>query len=356
MANLKILIVDDSAIYRKILTEAVNSTGIAIAHQTASNGLIALERLKIDTFDAVLLDVNMPEMDGMEALTVILKYYPKMPVIMISSSTGKSATITLKALELGAIDFILKPLEQNYDTNMEIIKNQLKILFSQLKINSLNNNSKLKETREPTLAANSEKTKIAGVDLLVIASSTGGPNALEKIFSSLGNDFIKPTLVVQHMPPEFTKVLAESLNKKKGIAVKEAADGDIIRAGRAIVAQGGLHMCLDKGEGSNRIIRLENSEHVNGVRPAADVLFKSVAKVYENSRILAVILTGMGADGMAGIKELKKKCNCYCIAQSERTCTVYGMPRAVVEAGYSDEILDIDNIASRIKEIIANGS
>jgi two-component system chemotaxis response regulator CheB len=192
--------------------------------------------------------------------------------------------------------------------------------------------------------------------MVLVASSTGGPAALERVFGGFGKNFYKPVLIVQHMPPDFTRVLAESLDKKSDMRFIEGKDGDGIRAGQAILAPGGYHMEIAKGNQAAKKICITSGNYVNGVRPAADVLFKSVADEYQGARILAVILTGMGSDGLEGVRELKKKCLCYCITQSEDSCTVYGMPRSVKESGLSDEVLDIEKIAERIVKITGQGS
>ncbi|MFZ5985943.1 MAG: chemotaxis-specific protein-glutamate methyltransferase CheB [Bacillota bacterium] len=370
MEKLRVLIVDDTVIYRKILSQAVESTGMAVVSHTASNGLIAVEWMEQQDVDVVLMDVFMPEMDGIEALKKIKALHPQVDVIMISSESTSSAKMTVEALELGAMDFILKPSGTSPDKNMEKIASQLKILFTQIKIKRFTLLTAKKEQETPLKktafagakrqAGIEDKVSKAGqllrVDLVLIASSTGGPMALEKVCSDFKSGFRAPILVVQHMPPRFTKLLAESLDKKSKLSVAEGSEGTTVKNGYMIVAPGGMHMRVKKSEGSEVLIETVESPHVNGVRPAADVLFDSVAEVYEGKNILAVILTGMGSDGMKGVIKLKKKCNCYCITQSEDSCVVYGMPRSVFEAGFSDEVADIDDISKRIQEIAAGRS
>lgn len=359
--KLRILIVDDSLVYRKILTAAVEATGLATAAQTASNGVIALERLTQQHFDVVLLDQLMPEMTGLETFTVIRDKYPDIVVIMISGCTKENAAVTVRALEMGALDFILKPSNASPDRNMEIIKNHLHILFAQVKIKRSTANvikpPSSGHTHPESVAIKKPafgeriKTRLKKVDLIVIAASTGGPVALEQICSLLTGDIKRPVLVVQHMPAEFTKVLAESLSRKCLLPVSEGGEGAPVNDGEIIVAPGGYHMVIRETDENRRIIQLKESEYVNGVRPAADVLFRSVAHTYSGMDILAVILTGMGNDGAAGIRELKQKCNCYCITQSEATCIIYGMPKCVCDAGLSDEEVDLENIAKRMQQI-----
>ncbi len=364
--KLKVLIVDDSLVYRKILTAAVESTGLAVAGQTASNGVIALERMAQQHFDVVLLDQMMPEMTGIETLSIIRKKYPDMAVIMISDCTKENAAVTVRALEMGALDFILKPSDSSPDRNMEIIKNHLHILFAQVKIKrstaniikpplSGHGHQESETLKNPAFGRERKKARLKKVDLTVIAASTGGPVALERICSLLTTDIKKPVLIVQHMPPEFTRVLAESLSRKCLLPVSEGSEGALIKDGEIIVAPGGYHMVVRELDDNRRIIQLEGSEFVNGVRPAADVLFRSVAHTYSGMDVLAVILTGMGSDGTAGVNELKQKCNCYCITQSEPSCTIYGMPKSICDAGLSDEEVDLENIAKRMQQIALVG-
>lgn len=355
LIKLKVLVVDDSAVYRKILSTAVENTGLAQVEHTASNGSLAIERLQHGKYDVVLMDVNMPELDGIETLKMIKNRWPETHVVMVSSNGGKNAKTTLEALAGGALDFILKPLEQDYDKNLEIVTSFLKVLFTQIQVKIMGT----RKAAEPVKCIEtkvSTRTRITGVDMVLVASSTGGPAALEKVFTGFGTNFYKPILVVQHMPPDFTRVLAESLDKKSEMKFIEGKEGDAIRAGQAILAPGGFHMEIAKGNQSSKKICITSGNYVNGVRPAADVLFKSVAQEYQGARILAVILTGMGSDGLEGIRELKKKCLCYCITQSEESCVVYGMPRSVKEAGLSDEEAGIDRIPDIIVKISEHGS
>lgn len=367
--KLRVLVADDTIVYRKILSEAVESTGLALVKHAASNGLIALEWLKQQDIDVVLLDVLMPELDGIEALKIIKKEYPHIEVIMISGGGTDSATVTIEALKQGAMDFILKPQEDQPQKNMEKIKNQLQILFSQIKVRKCSTlpagGNVPKHEEIPAAGTNNivkqvhqdiKKIQGTSVDLILIASSTGGPGALETVCSGLPLTLQKPILIVQHMPREFTKILAQSLDNKCGLDVIEGSHGDLVKYGQIIIAPGGMHMIVNAAGGAGKMVKLEDSPYVNGVKPAADVLFQSVAKVYSKANILAVILTGMGNDGMKGVAELKRNCNCYCITQSESTCVVYGMPRSVKEAGLSDETADLGDISARIVQIASGRS
>lgn len=194
-------------------------------------------------------------------------------------------------------------------------------------------------------------TTFSGADLVVIASSTGGPVALKKVFAQFTTVLRAPLLVVQHMPAGFTSSMALSLDRECIMPVTEAAAGDVIHPGNVYIAPGGFHMVLAGSRISTCHIRLQESELVNGVRPAADVLFDSVARVYAGARVLAVVLTGMGSDGLEGVRSLKTHCKCCCLAQNEATSVVYGMPKSIVDAGLADEVLGIDKIAARIEQL-----
>lgn len=361
--KLRVLIADDTVIYRKILARAVEETGLAVVERSASNGAIAMEWLEQGQIDVALLDLFMPEMDGIETLKAIKKKHPSVDAIMISSLSTDNAQVTLEALKLGALDFIIKPSEASYEKSMDKISGQLKVLFAQIKITKYNTQPRVvhpeKPVAKPPAPANTENKSIKDAaraarftaDVVVIASSTGGPAALESLFAGFLPGFRKPALIVQHMPPEFTRILADSLDRKYPLKVIEGKEGDPVRNGQAIIAPGGLHMEVQPS-GVDKTVKLSSSPYVNGVRPAADVLFSSVAKAYEGRNVLAVVLTGMGNDGTRGVQELKEKCNCLCIAQSESSCVVYGMPRCVIEAGLADEVLDLRDIAGRIQQLI----
>ena len=364
MGKLKVLIVDDTILYRKVLSAAVNSTGIGIATHTASNGEIALDRLKQRSFDVVLLNVVMPDMAGLEVLSVIKESYTDIFVIMISSEGPGSAANTLAALKKGALDFIMKPKEDNVAKDIAILQKTLQALFLAVKVKKfghitrqvLGNQSLTEQSLavtnhlSPSYRTLGVVTGKQDIDLIVIAASTGGPKALEAVLTKLPGSLAQPILIVQHMPKDFTKVLANILNQKCLLQVTEAQHGDGIIPGQVLIAPGGRHMLVGY-DGSKMIAQIRDTPYVNGVRPAADLLFRSVAEVCKGKNVLSVILTGMGHDGKNGVMEMKKECNCYCVVQSEGTCVVYGMPNSVVEAGLADEILDVEDMAERIQKL-----
>lgn len=374
--KLKVLVVDDSLVYRGILTQAVEGTGLGEVIYTASNGALALERLEQGEIDVILLDVYMPDMDGLETLSIIKERYPEKTVIMISSGGTDGAELTVKALEMGAMDFILKPTENDMEKNMQRIRGYLHILFAQILTNRYSRefrgrieataatrppmrqrpkNKKRDRENNASKQIKGHKDKFDGADIILIASSTGGPVALEKIFNKLPSDIGVPILVVQHMPPTFTKMLSQTLDKKSRVTVEEGEVGAKLESNRVFLAPGGYHMVVKRKGCMDVIIDLEDTPHVHGVKPAADVLFSSVARAYRGKDVLVIVLTGMGNDGADGVRELKTHCNCHCITQSEESCVVYGMPKTVYEAGLSDEVVHIDKIAGRIIDIVLGG-
>ncbi len=360
MNSLNVLIVDDSVVFRKILSQVVqeiNPNGII---QTAEDGEAAIMEVLKQDYDVILLDIVMPKLSGIDVIKYIKKERPKVEIILTSGIVANDAQIALEGLRLGAMDFILKPSKGTPEKNKEALKNILENLFLQIS----NKNSLLKNIEitkaycEPLL--NNLKPKVNRtvpkiIDTVVIASSTGGPVALERIVADIESNFNKPIFIVQHMPVEFTKIMANSLDKKCALKVVEVKDGDVVQGGYIYIAQGGSHMTVEKNN-DKLVIKINKSPHVNGVRPAADVLFESIAQAYENKNILSVILTGMGSDGKNGVKILKNRTTCYCITQSEKSCVVYGMPKSVYESGLSDEVVDLDDIGRRIQQIIVNRS
>lgn len=352
MDKLNVLVVDDSILHRELIKNIVNETGIAKVEYTASNGMIALERMKYSKFDVVLLDTTMPELDGLETLKIITKRYPKIKVIIISEKSNDDTKLSIEVLNNGAVDFIRKPTIQG--DNVKTVTSNLKMLLNQIFIEkntiiALDNKDKYKDTSIQEEVQHKPKN-FNNPDVILIAASTGGPIALEKVLKKLNPDINKPILIVQHMPSNFTKSLAKALDKVCGLVVNEAINGEIIKPGKVLIAEGGLHMVVED-LGGEKIIKTEESPYVKGVRPSADVLFKSIAREYSRKKVLAIILTGMGCDGTEGIETLKKHCDCYCITQSEDSCVVYGMPKCVEEKGLSDESLDIIHIGNRINKL-----
>jgi len=372
---IKTLIVDDSVLYRKILSDAVGRIEQIECVGTASSGGLAIKKLQILEVDLVLLDVNMPEMSGLETLIQIKKQYSHINVILISGSHNRENSEIAQGLQSGAIDFIPKPNADSPSENLRILTETLarsiKPLSKGIPTNSVLKVSqpKVVVTQSPKPIHQGQSTLLPQVDLgniapiphffsiLAVGVSTGGPEALNKFIPAFPKNFPLPVVLVQHMPPGFTKSLARSLSQKSEIEVCEASEGDILVPGRVYIAPGGHHMTLQPlsaistknmpGQSLSAKIHLNDDPPENSCRPAVDVLFRSVAEVCGDKGILSVILTGMGSDGALGVLKLKKK-GCYSITQSEETCVVYGMPRAVDEMGLSDKSLPLLQIVPHI--------
>jgi len=357
------------------MTDLVNSTDYGTVLRSASNGQIGLEWLGQFAFHVVILDVIIIKDMGASLIQTMKNAYPTLEIIIVCDASPESAQATLDAMNLGAMDFVLRPDSLKSLTTVKI-KQALEAIFTQIKVRQYLIKPESNKTgygfastnplagiapkaESPSSGLNAYTTHevqkrapyLYDVDLVVIASSTGGPAALESVIKKLPADFTKPVLIVQHMPPEFTHVLADSLNKKYKKNIFEGKSGDSIKPSTIMIAPGGFHMIVEEGFGSTMQIKLLDTPFLNGLKPAADILFSSVAKVCKGKNILAVVLTGMGNDGTAGIKEIKNSCNCYCITQSEQSCVVYGMPKCVAEAGLSDEVVDLKDIAFRMYQL-----
>lgn len=345
---IRVLVVDDSAFTRKIISDMLNSDPEITVVDVARNGAIGVEKARSLKPDVITLDVEMPVMDGLQALEIIMKEIPT-PVVMLSALTQEGAATTLQALEIGAVDFVPKPsgsivlsVDEICDILIEKVKLAAKARVQPWKValgieRSPADSVKLKMT--PKMSSRMAEHSDA---VVIIGASTGGPSALSRVLPSLPADISAGILVVQHMPPGFTKSLAVRLNDACRIEVKEAEEGDEIQHGKALVAPGGHHMLVK----ANGKVRLSNAPPRNGVRPAIDNTMESAVDIYGN-KLVGVVLTGMGRDGaqgMAAIKAFGGKT----IAEHESTCVIYGMPRAVIEKGLADMIVPIDEVGDAI--------
>jgi len=341
--KIKVMVVDDSALVRKVITDILESDKDIEVIGTANNGKSAVFKNLTLNPDVITMDIEMPIMDGLEALQEIIKTNPK-PVIMMSVLTQYGAEATFRALEFGAIDFIPKPsnfLAMSMDDIAELLISKVKaVAHIPLKI-SYNKDRTNRQLTKLTVDSNQKRVqKIVG-----IGTSTGGPSALQRVLQKLPGNFPSPILVVQHMPPGFTKAFAERLDSLCYVSVKEAEDSEEAVDGCVYIAPGDSHIVMEKMN-NKRIIRLSQSDKVSGHRPSADVLFQSMVKAdLENN--IGVIMTGMGRDGAMGIKEIHNNGG-YTIAQDESTSVVYGMNRVAVEMGAVDAVVDLDSIPDEI--------
>jgi len=345
--NIRVLVVDDSIFMRSIITDILNSDEEIEVVGTASNGYEAIEKVKQLNPDVITLDIEMPVMDGLSCLKE-LKGKKGCSVVMLSSLTLEGAKATIQALEYGAIDFITKPTNifgiSAEDKKREIIEKvkvakHAKVKSSQALTDNIiiKNKTRIKKSKEIR-------------KIIAIGTSTGGPRALQDVIPQIPGDIPAAVLIVQHMPPGFTKSLAARLDSISQITVKEAEDGDIVQAGYAYIAPGDYHMTFERLEQDNLKIILSKKPPVGGLRPSVDVMMNSLSETGLKN-IIAVIMTGMGSDGSEGIKKIKAENNGYIIAQDKESCVVYGMPAAAYRTGVVDSVVPLKSIA---KEIMKN--
>ncbi len=339
---IKVLVVDDSAFMRKAISTMLDKAPDIKVIGVARDGEEGLELVRTLDPDVVTMDIEMPRMDGLTALRRIMMESPR-PVLMISSLTTEGAESTLKALELGAADYISKQLSR---VSLDIIKIEKDLLAKVRAIAGRKVISSAARVRPATVAPRRVRPGDRLLrDVVAIGVSTGGPPAVQKVLSSLPEDFPAGIVIAQHMPAAFTGPFAARLDKLCKVSVKEAETGDVVRAGTVFVAPGGQHLVLERQGG--RITLKVTPEPADALyKPSANVLISSAAEVLSR-RALGVILTGMGSDGMEGIRTLKDKGG-RALAQSDSTCVVYGMPKAIVDARLSDEVVDIDDMGAAI--------
>lgn len=361
--SVRVLVVDDSAFMRKIISNVLNEDDQISVVETAKNGEDAIIKAKQCLPDVITLDVEMPIMNGLDCLKHLMNKNP-IPVIMLSNFTNEGADATIKALELGAIDFIAKP-ENIFDIGAEKLRREIiekvKIagrtklkFFGQKAVSSRQGSSLLHgHYKSNDSLGNNDPGNSKQIDkLIAVGASTGGPRALQQVISALPGNLPAALLIVQHMPAEFTKSLANRLNAMSQLTVKEANDGDIVTAGCAYIAPGGFHMIFEQDVEKNQlIIRLNKGQPVNGHRPSVDTMMNSLSDTGLQN-IIGVIMTGMGMDGCKGLEKLKKYNKAAIIAQNEESCVVYGMPKAAVVAGIVDKIVSLQDISDEILKLM----
>jgi two-component system, chemotaxis family, protein-glutamate methylesterase/glutaminase len=339
MRRLRVLIVDDSVVMRRMISDMVQSDPALEVAGIAHHGHLALAKIPQLSPDLVTLDLDMPEMDGLEALSRIRAEYPHLPVLIVSALTEKGTQLTLDALAMGASDYVTKPstILPNSSSAAEVREELI---------------GKIKSLGAAHLSRNTGRTRGAvhpedrsRTDIVVIGVSTGGPNALMKVLPEIPADFPVPIVVVQHMPPLFTKFLAERLEKICPLHVREAVHGDRLEPGTILIAPGDHHLEMDRTD-HGVVVRLHKGPLENSCRPAVDPTFRSAVECF-GSRVLGVIMTGMGQDGLQGSRCIYDGGG-QILAQDEKTSVVWGMPRFVVEEGLPDEVLPLDQLAAAI--------
>ena len=370
--KIRVLVVDDAVVMRRLISEALaQDAGIEVAG-VAANGRIALAKLDQVRPDVVTLDVEMPDMDGVQTVREIRKRYPKLPVIMFSTLTQRGAVTTLEALSAGASDYVTKP--ANVGSVLEGMNRLRTELVPKIKALCRRGPSALVQApagvpvavpagdtrptpslRLPPIVAPgppSFQPHAGPVDVLCIGTSTGGPNALVDLFTVFPADLPVPVLVVQHMPPVFTQMLAERLNRLGTLRFVEGAQGMAVVPGVAYIAPGGFHMDVVR-VGSGAALRIHDGAPENSCRPAVDVLFRSAVEVY-GGRILAAVLTGMGHDGLRGCEAVRRRGG-QVVIQDEASSVVWGMPGAVAAAGLHDRMLPLPQIGPELVRRVNSG-
>jgi two-component system, chemotaxis family, protein-glutamate methylesterase/glutaminase len=361
---IRVLVVDDTVTYRKIVSSLLSSIAGVEVVGTASNGKIALSKIEQLRPDLLTLDLAMPEMDGLEVLRRLKQSGGNVATIMLSALTTEGAKATMEALQLGAFDFVVKPSGGTLEDNVMRLREDI-----QPKIEAFARTRRIETVRhgvgsgahvsidEASVAQRLRRvaaaTAPAGTpEVVALGISTGGPQALTRMLPMLPRDLPVPILIVQHMPPVFTKSLADDLDRRCALHVCEASDGQAIQPGWIYIAPGGKQMRVERVDG-DPVLRVTSDPPENSCRPSVDHLFRSVADVY-GGNALGAIMTGMGNDGALGCRLLKRR-GARILAQDEATCVVFGMPREPVQEGIADVVAPLDHIAAEITRLVGKG-
>ena len=361
---LRILVVDDTIVYRKSVSDILAEIPDVEVVGTANNGKIAMMKIESLKPDLLTLDIEMPEMNGLDVLRAMRTEAPDVGAIVLSTLTHKGGELTIKALELGAFDFITKPETVSIEESKKTIKNILALLIKsfsrQLEMRTIlrgSNYNKAHQSISPpykgdaplkkSIHSISKAPRKTKAEIIGIGVSTGGPKALTELLPKIPPNINVPLLIVQHMPPIFTGSLAKSLDAHCSIEVKEAMDGEVIRPNTAFIAPGGKQMkVVASADGLNRIIRITDDPPENSCKPSVDYLFRSIAEHYVG-RSAGVIMTGMGSDGTLGLRMMKRN-GSIIIAQDELSCVVFGMPKKPIDEGIVDIIAPLERLADEI--------
>lgn len=372
---MRVLIADDSAFFRRLLSDVLSSIPDVQVVGSAANGKLALQKVRELSPDLLTLDIEMPELDGLAVLDALFRQGQRsLDILVVSSSSPRAGELTIKALQKGAFDFVFKPEAADPDRARRAliadVAPRIRAISHRLEVRAILGGGQPRHQLAPSLAGESDAVatgeSLHGIakrmqrlsnpgkpELLLIGVSTGGPQALGRLLPAIPRDIGVPIIIVQHMPPLFTKSLAESLSARCAVSVQEAIHDEPVRANTAYIAPGGRQMSLGAGTDGHPVLKLTDDPPENNCRPAVDYLFRSAANRFPG-RSMAVILTGMGNDGTLGLRLLKRH-GCYAIAQDEASCVVYGMPKSVVEAGLTDAVLPLESIASRIITVLRGG-
>jgi len=357
--NIRALVVDDSAFMRVLISDLLKSDPGIDVIATARDGKDALEKVRKLRPDVVTLDIKMPKMDGLTALCHIMDRYPT-PTIMVSGMDKEDKDVVFRTLEYGAIDFVSKPsnklhkksVDAGAEADMTEMADMKRVLIEKVKMASKVNvkrpGSRSHEKARPTNRAVARYDR--PIEIIAIGASTGGPRALTEIFKKFPKNLPAAIIVVQHMPPGFTRSFARRLHLLCQLNVKEAEDGDVIEPGNVYIAPGGFHLRVKKSISKKNVIRLSDGAPVNNVKPSIDVMMESIAKTYQGNT-LGVILTGMGADGARGMVAIKEN-DGMTIAEDETSCVIYGMPKSTIDKGVVDDVFPISKIPGEIMDML----
>lgn len=353
----RVLIVDDAAVFRRVIADILTELPDVEVVGTASNGKLALGRLPNLRPDLITLDIEMPEMNGIQFLEELSERSERPGAIVLSSVTRRGGQLTLRALELGAFDFITKPEANSPGGGVEDLRNRLIPMvkaFQRRREPRTLARPAIAQAPVPPPAVACRPRTANGRPIFLIGVSTGGPAALAQVLPGIPANFPSPIFIVQHMPPLFTEALAASLQARCSLKVKEAADNELAQPGVAYIAPGGRHMQILPGANGEILTKLTDDPPENNCRPAVDVLFRSAA-LHFPGRSVAAVMTGMGQDGTKGLKMLKLS-GCFSIAQDEASSVVFGMPRAAIEAGVVDSVVPLQGIAAALVKQAREGT
>ncbi len=360
--KLKVLVVDDTVVYRKILSDLLAEHPQIEVVGSAANGEMAIAKAKQLQPDLITLDLEMPVMDGLEAIPHLKHIKQNMVILMVSAHTTAGAMTTMKALQAGALDFIAKPDRSSTEASRLEIKQQLNTILrgvvSKFQIQSALRGRKPTASISPqaptpsiSQPADSVSVRMARItsqchpEIIAIGISTGGPQALTKVIPRLPQSLKLPVVIVQHMPPVFTQALADSLSKVSALRIVEASDGQVLESGSVYIAPGGKQMKVVKESGKSKVLITDDPPE-NHCKPSVDYLFRSLSTTYKGN-VLSVIMTGMGKDGVIGMR-LLKRVGAKTLAQDQQSCTVFGMPMEAIKAGVVDKIVPLEDIAQEI--------
>lgn len=357
MSTIRVLIVDDAVVIRRLVSDVLASDADIEVVGTAANGRIALQKIPQCNPDVVTMDVEMPDLNGIETVRELRKTWPKLPVIMFSTLTERGGVATLDALAAGASDYATKPANVGSVTaGLETVRQEL---IPKIKALAGRTRSTALPPRPPSArvaavpASSATATPASPVEMLAIGVSTGGPNALAELIPALPGDLRVPVVIVQHMPPMFTRLLAERLNAQSPLTVVEGQAGMRLQPGWVYIAPGDYHMVVER-KTMGAVLALNQAPPENSCRPAVDVLFRSVVEQYRNG-VLGVILTGMGQDGLRGC-ELIRDAGGQVVVQDEASSVVWGMPGFVARAGLADRVLPLNMIAPELVRRVATSA